>query len=392
MTISSYIASSMSKASWIRKMFETGNELRKKYGNENVFDFTLGNPTAPPPEKFNQVLKETALSTEKGVHRYMSNSGLESTRKSVADALNVDTEKHISPENVIMTVGAAGALNITLKSLIDPGDEVIFMVPYFPEYHFYVENHCGKAVTVETDEHFQVVPDAIRAALTNKTRALILNTPNNPTGVIYKRSTLEKINSILLEHKRNTGHTVYVISDEPYRKLIYEGVKIPSTIDIFNDIIFCTSHSKDLGLPGERIGFAVVAPGCDDEKELINALIFCNRTLGYVNAPAFMQRIVGKLQTETVNINEYEEKRNIFYEGLMEAGYELVKPEGAFYLFPKSPVDDDVKFVQALVEEKILAVPGSGFGRKGFFRLSYCLDFSTIQRSIPIFKRVLDHF
>jgi aspartate aminotransferase len=390
MPISQIIKKNISKASWIRKMFETGNELKKKYGEDSVFDFTLGNPTSEPPSKFKEVLIEKAKSLSLGKHRYMSNSGLYETREKIALELNKYTKCNVSPDNMIMTVGAAGALNITLKSLLEPQDEVIFFAPYFPEYVFYIENHYGKGVIVETNEDFTLNIENIKTALNFNTKVIILNTPNNPTGVLYSEESLIELSNLLRDFKEKTGNSVYILSDEPYRKLIYDIKIVPQTLDIFDDIIFCTSHSKDLGLPGERIGFAVVGNNTDDRQNLISAMIFCNRTLGFVNAPAFMQRVVAELQDETVDIQLYKKKRDLFYNNLTKFGYEIIKPQGAFYLFVKSPIKNDLEFVEKLLEYNILCVPGSGFNREGYFRLSFCVDLNTILKSLPFFEKAID--
>ncbi|MBU1219873.1 pyridoxal phosphate-dependent aminotransferase [Myxococcota bacterium] len=392
MTISKYIEQAMKNSSWIRRMFEAGNELAKVHGRENVFDFTLGNPSEPPPALFFETLRNTVAERNPAAHRYMSNAGYPETRDLIAKSASDGLSFEISLENVIMTVGAAGGLNITLKSILDPGSEVLCLTPYFPEYRFYIENHGGKFINIPTDANFAPIPEVIAGALSKNTKAIIINTPNNPTGVIYSAEILRNINEILQSFKKRTGNTVYVISDEPYRKILYDGKTAPKTLDIFDDVIFCTSHSKDLGLPGERIGYAIISPRTQNARELFDAMVFCNRTLGYVNAPAVMQRVVGKLQNESVNIASYEEKRNIFCDGLCKSGYEVVKPDGAFYLFPKAPGGDDVEFIQTLMKERILAVPGQGFGLGGYFRISYCVEKDTILRSLEGFDRAINSF
>ncbi len=390
MTISKYIQDRMKSASWIRRMFETGNELRATYGPENVFDFTLGNPTTEPPPLFSKVLREVALSPERGTHRYMSNNGYLATREAVARGISGPMRGEVSPQSVVMSVGAAGAINISLKAILDPRDEVLYLAPFFPEYRFYIENHQGVPVVVESNEDFSINIENIAQALSPKTKALILNTPNNPTGILYSEENLVALNSLLLEHGEKHGTTVYVICDEPYRKLVYDAKTIPQTLDIFQNGILCTSHSKDLGLPGERIGFAVVGEQCASKKELLAAMVFSTRTLGFVNAPALMQRVVAHLQEETVEMADYKAKRDLFYGGLRGMGYELPLPGGAFYLFVKSPIPDDVAFVQRLLGYRVLAVPGVGFGRAGWVRLSYCVDKVSIERALPLFQKALE--
>ncbi len=389
MELSQKVAHQMKSASWIRRMFEKGSELKARFGPENVFDFTLGNPMVEPPERFGEELRRAVLESPSGAHRYMSNNGYAETRQAVARHMSEESGVDISPDSVIMTVGAAGALNVALKAILNPGEEVMVIAPFFPEYMFYIENHGGRVRIVESNEDFSLNLDNIAGALGVNTKAIILNTPNNPTGVVYSGDTLEALAELLRQHKARTGRTVFVISDEPYRRIVYGMSKIPQSLRIFDDMIFCTSHSKDLALPGERIGYAIIGPKTTKRDELLAAMIFSNRILGFVNAPALMQRVVTHLQDVTVDVDDYKRKRDVFYAGLQEAGIETTLPGGAFYFFAKSPLDDDVEFIDKLFQKNILAVPGSGFGRSGYFRLSYCVDMETIRRALPVFKEVM---
>ncbi len=389
MPISAKIKETMTRASFIRKMFEEGNQLKARHGADNVFDFTLGNPVMEPPPQLLERLRELTANPEPGAHRYMSNGGLPWVRDKVAEALSRESGVPLRGEHVIMSVGAAGALNLTLRALLDPGDEVLALTPYFVEYVFYADNHGGVCRLVETDEGFMPDLEAIDAAITERTKVLILNSPNNPTGVVYPRALLRRLADLLDRAGERIGHPIYVLSDEPYRKISY-GVEVTPSLAVFRNSILCTSHSKDLALPGERIGYAAVHPEADDVDDLLAAMTFTIRTLGFVNAPALWQRVVAELQDVTVDVEDYRRKRDLLHGALVDAGYECVLPGGAFYLFPRTPIPDDVAFVKRLQEERILGVPGSGFGRGGYFRLSYCVDQRTIERAIPGLRRAAE--
>ncbi len=387
MPVATKIQDFISRASWIRRMFEEGNEMKAKYGADHVYDFTLGNPVMEPPAQLIEKLREVAADPAAGKHRYMPNAGYPWVRDQVAEVLAEESGVAIGGGNVIMTVGAACAVNVTLKVLLEPGDEVLVLSPYFVEYVFYADNHGGTVKLVETDDQFQPDLEAIEAAIGPKTRAIILNNPNNPTGAVYPRAVLEELAELLQRAGERIGHPIYVISDEPYRKIAYDA-EVVSSLSVFRNAILCTSHSKDLALPGERIGYLAVHPEADDAAELLGAMTFAIRTLGFVNAPALMQRAVADLQRVTVDLQQYRDLRDLLYAGLMDAGYDCVRPEGAFYMFPKSPLPDDVAFIRKLQEERILAVPGSGFGRPGYFRLSYCVDADLIVKALPGLRRV----
>lgn len=391
MPIAHKIKASIERSSWIRKMFEEGDRLRAQYGAENVYDFTIGNPSVEPPAKLHEQLLELAQKPIPGMHRYMSNAGYEDTRAAVAEVVAEQSALPVRANHIIMTCGAGGALNVVLKTLLNPGDEVIILTPFFVEYKFYIDNHGGVPVEVWTDhDSFQLDLDAIAAAITAKTRAIIVNTPNNPTGVIYPAASLKALGALLKTKEAEFGGSITVISDEPYARLAYDGQSVPNVFSCIDNAVIVTSHSKDLALPGERIGYLAANPHMPDVGEFIEGAVFCNRTLGFVNAPALAQRLVTKLQRESVDINEYQAKRDLLYDHLTALGFEMVKPGGGFYLFPKSPLADDIAFVTKAQEANILLVPGTGFGAPGFFRIAYCIDMGIIERSLPAWAKLAD--
>jgi aspartate aminotransferase len=392
MTIAKKIEATLSESSWIRKMFEEGARLRAEHGAGNVYDFSLGNPNLKPPKNFRDSLIDTANSSVKGNHAYMPNVGFPYVRKSVATHVSVEQQAEISKKEIIMTCGAAGALNVILKTILDPGDEVITPSPYFVEYKFYADNHGGILKTVPTKPDFSLDITAISSAINNKTKAILINSPNNPTGQIYSKKSLIELGTILNDKGKKSGRTIYLISDEPYRKIVYDGIKVPSIFNCYRESIIATSYSKDISIPGERIGYIAVNPDAAFKENLINGMALANRILGFVNAPALMQRIIASIQGASVDISEYQRKRDILCNNLAECGYEFIRPSGAFYLFPKSPVPDDVKFVKTLQDELILVVPGSGFGCPGHFRIAFCVDDDIIINSIPGFKRAIEKF
>jgi aspartate aminotransferase len=382
MFMSEKVRKGMESGSWIRKMFDEGNIMKKRYGADKVFDLTLGNPMVEPPEAFFVVLKKLANNPLPGMHRYMENAGYPETRAAVAAQLCKETNLNLSGGDIVMTVGAAGAINVVLKTILNTDEEVILFTPFFVEYVNYIENHGGTFKLVPSDEQFMPKVDALEKAIGKKTRAIIINSPHNPTGVVYSEKLLRQICDVLAKKEAQFGTAIYLISDEPYRKLIYDGLKYPSPLLFHKRAIIATSHSKDLALPGERIGYIAIHPECPEKQELMDGFIYCNRTLGFVNAPALMQHIVRYLQDVTVSIADYQKKRDFLYQNLVDMGYSLVKPQGAFYMFPKSPIPDDVSFVRALQEELVLAVPGVGFGGPGHFRISYCIDDRTLAGSL----------
>ena len=392
MTISTSVATAMKKSSWIRRMFEEGEELKQEVGAENVFDFSLGNPMMEPPPEFKRRLAEVARDDRPGLHRYAPPEGLYETRAAIAEYRAKETGLPFTPEHIIMSCGAAGGCNVTLKAILDPGDEVIIFVPFFVEYLFYIDNHGGTKVAVETDDEFGIDFDRLNEALTQRTKAVIINSPNNPTGRVYDREMIEQLGRTLEEKEREIGHEIYLIADEPYRAITYNAVEVPHVYDHYRNSIVITSHSKDLGLPGERIGQIAMRPGISQFEELRSAMLFATRALGFVSAPGIMQRVVASLQGLSVDVDAYLRKRNMLCDGLESLGYRFHRPEGAFYLFPKTPIPDDVAFVRELQKEYVLTVPGSGFGRPGHIRVSYCLEDKTIEGAMPAFERVAKRY
>ena len=386
MAISKKVNGFMENSSWIRKMFEEGIRLKKEFGEENVFDLSLGNPVIEPPQKVQDALVQAAKDTSPGLHRYMPNAGFQDVREAISKTLSEECKVTLSANDLVMVCGAAGGLNITLKTLLDSGDEVLIFAPYFVEYLFYADNHGGKVVSVKTHDDFTLNFDGLKNALNEKTKAVIINSPNNPTGVVYSREELKQLAKILKKHSDKSGRPVYLISDDPYKKITFDGVEATNILELYENSIYITSHSKDIALPGERIGFVAVHPKCEDADNLMAGLIFSNRVLGFVNAPALIQRVLKNVQGVTVNVEQYRKKRDFLYAELVRIGYEVVKPQGAFYFFPKSPIEDEVEFVSKLAENKVLVVPGRGFGCPGYFRISYCLPDSVIEDSITGFE------
>jgi aspartate aminotransferase len=386
MVISNRISGLMENSSWIRAMFEEGERLKREYGAENIFDFTLGNPITEPPKELKKELCDIVLSDVKGIHRYMSNSGYSEVREEIASFHKENTGLPFTGDHIIMTVGSAGGINVTLKALLDPGDEVIVLSPYFVEFMFYIENHGGIMRLVETREDFHLDVEAIEKAITSRTKAIIINSPNNPTGVVYHEAELKDL-AAALERKRTEGQRIFLISDEAYRKIVYDGTVLPVAFNLYADTITVFSHSKDLGLAGERIGYIAISP-LINERALIDAMIFANRILGFINAPALMQRLVGRYQKNSIDLEDYRKRRDAIHKILVEAGFNVDLPKGTFYIFPKSPIEDDVEFIRIMLEHRILAVPGVGFGRKGYFRIAYCVDMEMIEQSREAFLKV----
>ena len=390
MSISKAILDVLEQSSWIRKMFEEGIQLKKEFGEKNIFDLSLGNPLLEPPEKFKKKLIELSNSDEKGLHRYMPNQGFQSTREKVANSLAKESNFPITAEELIITTGAAGGVNAILKSILNPNDEIIVFSPFFVEYLFYIKNHNGIPVIAKTDEKFFPDLSDLSKKITKNTKGIIINSPNNPTGVLYPMEIIEKIGEILSSKEKELGTEIYLISDEPYRKIIFDNKKYPFIFPHHDRSIVVTSHSKDLGLAGERIGYIALSPKDKDKQVLYDALVFSLRTLGHVNATAIMQKSIEDIQEESVDINIYKQKRDYIYDELIQIGYECVKPDGAFYLFPKSPIEDDAKFVRILQNSKVLTVPGRGFGLAGYFRISYSVDDWVLEGSIEGFKKAFE--
>lgn len=392
MSIATKVQDSLSRSSWIRKMFEEGDRLRKIHGADSVYDFTLGNPDLEPPASFKAKLAGLAAHPIPGMHQYMSNAGYPETRAAIAAHLSRQTGLALTAGQIVMTVGAGGGLNIVFKALLNPGDEVLVSKPYFVEYGFYTDNHQGKLVVVPSRPDFQLDPDAIAAAITAKTKIILINSPNNPTGAVYTEATLQALAEVIRRKEAELGTTIYLVSDEPYAGLVYDGATVPPVLARFEHSLVVTSHSKDLALPGERIGYVAVNPSNPQPELLFDALVFANRVLGYVNAPALMQRLIADLQGQVVGTEIYRERRDLLYNHLRAVGFEVVKPQGAFYLFPKSPIPDDVAFIQAAVKYNLLLVPGSGFGQPGYFRIAYCVSKRTIENSLPAFTKLAEEF
>ena len=392
MAVSKKIRQLMEQGSWIRRMFEQGMALKQELGEENVFDLSLGNPVMEPPPQFFDELRRIAKSPAPGMHRYMPNAGYMETRAAVAAQLREETGLGFSANEILMTVGAGGALNALLKTLLDPGDEVVIFAPYFVEYRFYADNHGGTCRAVPPDDRFYPDLQAFQDSVNSKTKAVLINSPNNPTGVVYSAELLSTLAEILRTKEREYGGEIFLVSDEPYRKILFDGLEHPHVFHHHLRSLVATSHSKDLALPGERIGYVAVNPEYEGREELMDGLTFCNRTLGFVNAPALMQHIVKNLQSVTVDVGEYQAKRDFLYSGLTDMGYSVVKPQGAFYMFPRSPVDDDVAFVDELQRHNVLVVPGRGFGLPGHFRISYCVEDRTLEGSLGGFRAAIGRF
>jgi aspartate aminotransferase len=382
----------MAEGSWTRRMFEEANLLKKKHGADNVFDLSLGNPIVDPPEEFKRVLKRLSENPMSGMHRYMENAGYEETRASVANQVSLENSIHCTAGDIVMTVGAAGAINVILKTILNPGHEVILFAPFFMEYDNYIDNHGGKTTIVSCDDNFLPDLDHMEKAINKKTRAVIINSPNNPTGVVYYQELIKEMGDLITRKEKHFNTQIYLISDEAYSNLMYDGLKYIPIFQEYHRSIIATSHSKDLALPGERIGYVAVHPDLENKTELIDGLIFCNRILGFVNAPALMQNIVRHLQHVSVSIPEYQEKRDFMYNNLHDMGYKLVKPQGAFYMFPQAPIENDVEFVHELQKHNVLTVPGRGFGTPGYFRISYCVNHTTLEGSLFGFRKVAEQF
>ena len=373
-----------------RMMFEEGNRLRAKYGADKVFDFSLGNPSVPAPDSVREAIIELVNTTDPTVlHGYMSNAGFEDVRQTIAESLNRRFDTKFSAKNLIMTVGAASGLNVILKTILNPGEEVIVFAPYFLEYGAYVRNYDGVLVEISPDTTtFQPNLAEFEQKITPKTRAVIVNTPHNPTGVVYSEETIKKLSAILEAKQKEFGTVIYLISDEPYRELAYDGVEVPYLTKYYNNTVVGYSYSKSLSLPGERIGYLVIPDEADGSEELISAATIANRTLGCVNAPSLIQKVVAKCVDAKTDLAAYDKNRQALYDGLKECGFECIKPQGAFYLFVKSPVEDEKAFCEAGKKYNILMVPGSSFACPGYVRLAYCVSYETIVNSLPEFKKL----
>lgn len=393
--ISKKMENMVANSSAIRAMFEEGNRLAKIYGSENVFDFSLGNPNVPAPDAVKYAIKELLDEEDPVVlHGYTnSNAGYEDVRIAIADSLNERFGTHFCSKNITMTVGAAGGLNVILKSLINPGDEVIAFAPYFGEYRSYTDNYDGILVEVSPNTtDFQPKLDEFEQKISPKTKAIIVNTPNNPTGVVYSEETIQKMAAILEKKQKEYGTDIYLISDEPYRELAYDGVEVPYLTKYYANTIVGYSYSKSLSLPGERIGYLVIPDEASDSEKLIGAVNVATRILGFVNAPTLQQKVVKACLNEKTDISYYDRNRETLYNGLKNLGFDCIKPEGAFYLFVKSPIADEKEFCNEAQKYNILIVPGSSFACPGYVRMAYCVSYETIVNSLPKFAELAKQY
>lgn len=388
-SIARKVATDMQAASWIREMFEKGRRLKAEHGDEKVFDFSLGNPNATPPPAFFEAVQAVAAERQPALHRYMPNAGFDETRAAVARFLSQEYRVEFDAGDVIMTSGAAGGMNVVLRAVCNPDDEVIVLAPFFPEYRFYIEQAGARMVLVQTDREFQPDLEALRAALTERTRAVILNTPNNPSGAVYTDEKLRELGALLTEHEARHA-PVYVVCDDPYRRILFDLDWCPTAVAHYSRTLVVSSYSKDVSIAGERVGYIAVPPAVPDRGPLLGALTMLNRTLGYVNASAFMQRVIARCADALCDVSFYKTNRDLLCSALCEYGYKLNTPRGALYAFPKTPMADDTAFVDVLLRHRVLAVPGRGFGRPGTMRLSYCVDRETIRRALPALKAAID--
>ena len=387
MAVAERIRKMTEASSWVRKMFEEAAQLKRELGEDKVCDFTLGNPIEEPPPSFKEGLKKLASDPLPGMHRYMPNSGYPETRAFIAEQLRQETGLPFTEDHIVMSVGAAGGLNVLLKAILNEGEKVIVPSPFFVEFQFYIANHGGRIVLVDTRDDFSLDVEAIAQAIDEETRAILINSPNNPTGVVYSEEELRELGEVLKEKNRGREKPLYLISDDTYKTLVYNGRPPLNVFNFYEATVSVFSYSKSLNIPGERIGYVAVNPLFSGARELIDALIFTTRILGFVNAPALMQRLIPLAGYDQVEIRNYQRKRDLLYEALMEFGYEVVKPGGAFYMFPKTPIEDDMAFVADLQRNfHILTVPGRGFGRGGHFRISYCVEMEVIERSLEGFR------
>ena len=379
-------------SSVIRNMFEEGKRLAAIHGAENVFDFSLGNPSVEPPDQVKKAICEVVNEENpNSIHGYMNNSGYEDVRKIIAQSINDKFETSFTHNNIIMTVGAAGGLNVIFKTLLDPQDEVITFAPFFGEYRNYVRNYDGELVIVAANtDDFQPNFKEFAEKITPKTKAVIINSPNNPTGVVYAEESIIKLADLLRAKQKEFGTDIYLISDEPYRELVYDGLEVPYLSKYYANTIIAYSFSKSLSLPGERIGYLVVSDQAADYENIILAANIATRILGFVNAPSLFQRVIAKCLNAQVDIDTYNQNRELLYNGLSAYGYQCIKPQGAFYMFIKTPIADDVEFCNLAKQENILIVPGSAFGCPGYARIAYCVDYKTIEKALPGFKALIE--
>ncbi|MCL2232016.1 MAG: pyridoxal phosphate-dependent aminotransferase [Treponema sp.] len=391
MPLADAIREALSSQTMIRRMFEEGARMKKQHGEENVFDFSIGNPDLQPPLAFHHVLGRLAQEAQKGAHAYMPNAGFPEVRETLARKVSAEQGTDIDGSHIVMSCGAAGGINVVFKAILNPGDEVVVSKPYFMDYRPYTANHGGRLVEVPSLADFGLDLDALKASLSPKTAVVLINSPHNPTGRVYSRETIAALAEILCEHGRNCGRMPYLVSDEPYREIAYDGIEVPPVLSAYPQSIVVTSWSKNLSLPGERIGYIAVSPAASGKEELMGGLIYATRILGFVNAPALMQRVVAELTHARVDVEVYARRRALFTKILDEAGITYARPEGTFFLFCRVPADgDDIAFVEHLHKHLILAVPGTAFGMPGWLRFAYCVDEKVISSSQGAFMRALE--
>lgn len=378
----------------IREMFEEGKRLEKIYGKENVFDFSLGNPNVPAPEEVKKAIIEIVEKEDPCfLHGYMSNSGFEDVREKIAESINKKFETNFGSKNLIMTVGAASGLNIVLKSIINPGDEVITFAPYFSEYNNYIKNYDGVVTVVNANlETFEPNLEEFENKINSKTKAVIINTPNNPTGVIYSEELIKNLAEIMNRRQKELGHAIYLISDEPYRELAYDGAEVPYVTKYYENTFIVYSYSKSLSLPGERIGYVIVPDELEDSSNMIEAVTIANRITGCVNAPSLMQRVIPYCLDLKTDLEKYDLNRKLLYKIVTECGFECVKPQGAFYLFVKSPIADEKEFCSTAKKYNLLFVPCSSFACPGYVRIAYCVSYDMIKKSEKAFKKLAKEY
>ncbi len=388
MMISKSMENLINNNSVIRKMFEEGKILKEKYGEENVFDFSIGNPSVEVPEKVNLAIKQVV--EDKDIHSYMNNSGYDDVRETIAQSINNRFETEFEKKNIIMCTGAAGGINAILRTILNPEDEVVVLVPYFMEYKNYVENYYAKIIEVGCNEDFTPKLDEFEDKITLKTKAVIINNPNNPSGIVYSENVINKISEVLTKKQKEFNSSIYIISDEPYREIVFDGIKVPFITKYYNNSLVVYSYSKSLSIPGERIGYIVVPSKAYDFENLIQGIAIAIRILGFVNAPSLMQKVVKECVDITADMCVYEKNRDLLYNGLIKTGFECVKPQGTFYLFLKSPIMDEKKFCEIAKQFNILMVPGSSFSKPGYVRLAFCTQTKKIENALPKFKELYE--
>lgn len=392
--ISEKMKNLVKNGSAIRAMFEDGKIMAEKYGKENIYDFSLGNPSIVPPSCVKESIIDIVNNEpEMDLHGYMNNAGYEDVRQAVADYTNKMYGTNISIKNIIMTVGAAGGINVTLKAIVNPGDEIMVIAPYFGEYDNYISNFDGVKVMVNADlERFSINFEDFEKKISPKTKCVIINSPNNPTGAVYTENDIKKLAEILEKKQTEYGTSIYLFSDEPYREIVFNGVEIPYVTNYYKNTVVGYSYSKSLSLPGERIGYLVVPSELDDFDEVISAMSVANRILGFVNAPSLMQKVVKKVIGNTSDLSVYEENKNILYKALTEMGYDCIEPNGTFYMFPKCPIADDKEFCAKAKDFRLIIVPGSSFACPGYFRIAFCVDKTTVENSLDSFKKLIEYY